>query len=91
METMYSRIITKLIELNYIQFVSGKELIDAVYLIANIYEMKEDIDERFGEEVFKKMINSAIKNLTHVLIGSFGYERMEKQFIEWFNDTYMDQ
>ena len=91
MKTMYSQIITKLIEMNYFHFVNGEELLNAVSLIVNIYDLREIIDEKFDDDTFKKMINSAVKNLTHVLIGSFGYERMEKQFIEWFNDTYMDQ
>ena len=64
---------------------------NAVNLIVNIYDLREIIDEKFDDDTFKKMINSAVKNLTHVLIGSFGYDRKEKQFIEWFNDTYMDQ
>ena len=51
----------------------------------------EIIDEKFDNDTFKKMINSTVKNLTHVLIGSFGYGHKEKQFTEWFNDTYMDQ
>lgn len=80
-----------MIELNYIQFVSEKKLIDSIYLIVIIYELKKDINKQFGEEAFKKMINSAVKNLTHVLIGSFCYDRKEKQFTEWFNETYMDQ
>ena len=91
METMYSQIITKLIEMNYFQFVNGEELLNAVNLIVNIYDLREIIDEKFDDDTFKKMINSAVKNLTHVLIGSFGYDRKEKQFTEWFNDTYMDQ
>ena len=91
METMYSQIITKLIEMNYFHFVNGEELLNAVNLIVNIYDLRESIDEKFDNDTFKKMINSAVKNLTHVLIGSFGYGRKEKQFTEWFNDTYMDQ
>lgn len=91
METMYSQIITKLIEMNYFHFVNGEELLNAVNLIVNIYDLREIIDEKFDDDTFKKMINSAVKNLTHVLIGSFGYDRKEKQFTEWFNDTYMDQ
>ena len=91
METMYSQIITKLIEMNYFHFVNGEEPLNAVNLIVNIYELREIIDEKFDDDTFKKMINSAVKNLTHVLIGSFGYDRKEKQFTEWFNETYMDQ
>lgn len=91
METMYSQIITKLIEMNYFHFVNSEELLNAVNLIVNIYELREIIDEKFDDDAFKKMINSAVKNLTHVLIGSFGYDRKEKQFTEWFNETYMDQ
>lgn len=91
METMYSQITTKLIEMNYFHFVNGEELLNAVNLIVNIYDLREIIDEKFDDDTFKKMINSAVKNLTHVLIGSFGYDRKEKQFTEWFNDTYMDQ
>lgn len=91
METMYSQIITKLIEMNYFHFVNGEELLNAVNLIVNIYDLREIIDEKFNDDIFKKMINTAVKNLTHVLIGSFGYDRKEKQFTEWFNDTYMDQ
>ena len=64
---------------------------NAVNLIVNIYDLREIIDEKFDDDTFKKMINSAVKNLTHVLIGSFGYGSKEKQFTEWFNDTYMDQ
>ena len=90
METMYSQIITKLIEMNYFRFVNGEELLNAVNLIVNIYDLREIIDEKFDDDTFKKMINSAVKNLAHVLIGSFGYDRKEKQFTEWFNDTYMD-
>ena len=91
MKTMYSQIITKLIEMDYINFINGEELIDVVNLIVNIYDLKEVIDEKFGEEIFKKMINSSVNNLNHVLIGSFRYERKGKQFIEWFNETYMTQ
>ena len=91
METMYSQIITKLIEMNYFHFVNGEELLNAVNLIVNIYDLREIIDEKFNDDIFKKMINIAIKNLTHVLIGSFGYDRKEKQFTEWFNETYMYQ
>ena len=91
METMYSQIITKLIEMNYFHFVNGEELLNAVNLIVNIYDLREIIDEKFDDDTFKKMINSAVKNLTHVLIGSFGYDRKEKQFTEWFNETYMYQ
>ena len=95
METMYSQIITKLIEMNYFHFVNGfvngEELLNAVNLIVNIYDLKKIINEKFDDDTFKKMINSAVKNLTHVLIGSFGYDRKEKQFTEWFNKTYMDQ
>ena len=57
----------------------------------NIYDLREIIDEKFDDDTFKKMINSAVKNLTHVLIGSFSYERKEKQFIEWFTDSYRYQ
>ena len=91
MKTMYSQIITKLIEMNYFHFVDVDELINAVNLIVNIYDLREIIDEKFDDDAFKKMINSAVKNLTHVLIGSFGYDRKEKQFTEWFNATYIDQ
>ena len=91
MKTMYSQIITKLIEMNYFHFVDGEELINAVNLIVNIYDLRKIIDEKFDDDTFKKMINSAVKNLAHVLIGSFSYERKEKQFIEWFNETYMVQ
>lgn len=91
METMYSQIITKLIEMNYFHFVNSEEPLNAVNLIVNIYELREIIDEKFNDDAFKKMINSAVKNLTHVLIGSFGYDCKEKQFTEWFNETYMDQ
>ena len=91
METMYSQIITKLIEMNYFHFVNGEELLNAVNLIVNIYDLREIIDEKFNDDIFKKMINTAVKNLTHVLIGSFGYDRKEKQFTEWFNETYMYQ
>ena len=91
METMYSQIITKLIEMNYFHFVNGEELLNAVNLIVNIYDLREIIDEKFNDDIFKKMINTAVKNLTHVLIGSFGYDRKQKQFTEWFNETYMYQ
>ena len=91
MNPMYSQIITKLIEMDYINFINGEELIDVVNLIVNIYDLKEVIDEKFGEEIFKKMINSSVNNLNHVLIGSFGYERKGKQFTEWLNETYMNQ
>lgn len=82
METMYSQIITRLIEMNYFHFVNGEELINAVNLIVNIYDLREIIDEKFDDEIFKKMINSAVKNLTYVLIRSFGYDRKERQFTE---------
>ena len=85
METMYSQIITKLIEMYYINFINGEEL------IVNIYDLKEVIDEKFGEEIFKKMINSSVNNLNHVLISSFRYEQKGKQFTEQFNETYMAQ
>ena len=91
MNPMYSQIITKLIKMDYIHFVNGEELINAVNLIVNIYDLKEVIDEKFGEEIFKKMINSSVNNLNHVLISSFRYEQKGKQFTEWFNETYMAQ
>ena len=91
MATMYSQIITKLIEMNYFHFVNGEELLNAVNLIVNIYDLREIIDEKFDDDTFKKMINSAVKNLTRVLIESFSYERKEKRFIEWLNDTIINQ
>ncbi len=91
MKTMYNQIITKLIEMDYIYFVNGEELIDAVNLIVNVYCLAEVIDEKFGKEVFKKMISSAVRNLNHVLIGSFDHDNKEKTFNEWFNETYMTQ
>lgn len=91
MKTMYNQIITKLIEMDYIYFVNGEELIDAVNLIVNVYCLAEVIDEKFGKEVFKKMISSAVRNLNHVLIGSFDHDNKEKAFNEWFNEAYMTQ
>ena len=91
MKTMYNQIITKLIEMDYIYFVNGEELIDAVNLIVNVYCLAEVIDEKFCKEVFKKMIYSAVRNLNHVLIGSFDHDNKEKAFNEWFNETYITQ
>ena len=91
MKTMYSQIITKLIEMNYFHFVDVDELINAVNLIVNIYDLREIIDEKFDDDAFKKMINSSVNNLNHVVISSFRYEQKGKQFTEWFNETYMAQ